>query len=168
VIQTHQGRRHDRPGKRRVLYGASLIWALLAAPAVAEDTDVYKWVDQNGVVHYSDVPVDENAVATGIRSERTDRRRVEEEQRREWDQRREDEQQQAEQAEQERQSASRTAQAAADEADRCATARERAERYTTAHRLFEPLPDGGRRYLTDEETTAARASAEAEVERWCQ
>ena len=40
-------------------------------------------------------------------------------------------------------------------------------RYTTAPRLYESLPDGGRRYLTDDEIDQARASAMDDVDAWC-
>ena len=41
----------------------------------------------------------------------------------------------------------------------CEQAKERLQKYDTAHRLYKPGPDGKRTYLTDEETDAARADA---------
>ena len=129
--------------------------------------EVYKWTDENGIVHYSDVPT-EGAIATGIRSERTDPRQLREQQLRQWEQDQQQAEQDAIQTAANRAADARRAEAEADRADRCAAARERSASYATAHRLFEPLPNGERRYLTAEETTAARTAAEAEVAEWCE
>jgi hypothetical protein len=146
---------------------AGLLLAALAGQAAAEEAEVYRWVDSNGVVHYSDVPI-EGAVATGIRSERTDPRQLREQQLRQWEQDQKQSEQDAIQTAENQAAAARRAEAEADKADRCVAARERAASYATAHRLFEPLPNGERRYLTAEETTAARTAAEAEVAEWCE
>jgi Domain of unknown function (DUF4124) len=49
----------------------------------------------------------------------------------------------------------------------CDVATERLERYQVSHRLYRSLPDGGREYLTDEEIDEARSKAAAEVDKWC-
>jgi hypothetical protein len=49
----------------------------------------------------------------------------------------------------------------------CEIATERAERYERSRRLYRALPDGEREYLNEEETAAARADAEADVATWC-
>lgn len=49
----------------------------------------------------------------------------------------------------------------------CKIARERVERYSTAHRLYRTTPDGEREYLNDAEIDEARARAAADVETWC-
>ena len=49
----------------------------------------------------------------------------------------------------------------------CQTARERNDRYLASRRLFRALPDGEREYLSDAEIDAARAAAVADVEKWC-
>lgn len=56
---------------------------------------------------------------------------------------------------------------AEDRAANCAIARERMETYAISRRLFRPLPDGEREYLSDAEIDAARAGAAADVEEWC-
>jgi hypothetical protein len=40
----------------KILVGAALCAAVMAAPAFADE--VYRWVDEDGVVHYSDTPRD--------------------------------------------------------------------------------------------------------------
>jgi hypothetical protein len=52
-------------------------------------------------------------------------------------------------------------------AKNCTIARERLVKYSQAHRLYRPLENGERAYLTDDEIDDARAKAEADVEEWC-
>lgn len=56
---------------------------------------------------------------------------------------------------------------AADRARNCEASRQQLESYTTSHRLFRQGPDGERVYLTDAEIDAARAKAESNVAAWC-
>ena len=56
---------------------------------------------------------------------------------------------------------------AGDKADQCGKSRERYEKYSTSQRLYEMLPDGSRRYLSDAEIEAARASAKASMDVMC-
>ena len=52
-------------------------------------------------------------------------------------------------------------------AENCEIARDRLERYAISHRLYRPLPNGEREYLSDAEIDEARAKAEADVKEWC-
>lgn len=56
---------------------------------------------------------------------------------------------------------------AAERAANCEIARERNDRYQTSRRLYRTTPDGEREYLSDAELDAARAGAAADVEKWC-
>jgi hypothetical protein len=56
---------------------------------------------------------------------------------------------------------------AADRARNCELARQKNETYSTSHRLYESLPNGERRYLTSEQIDEARAKAAADVAAWC-
>ena len=49
----------------------------------------------------------------------------------------------------------------------CEIATERVERYRIARRLYRALPDGEREYLDEEQTAAARADAESDLATWC-
>ena len=51
--------------------------------------------------------------------------------------------------------------------ENCSKARRRYAQYSQAHRIYQDLPNGERRYLTDAETTEAREGAAAAVEEWC-
>lgn len=143
--------------------------AALPATQALADTEVFRWVDEDGVLHYSDRPMDPHAERANITSRPTDRARLREQQLREWEG---------------RQAAARAAAdqppegSAASEADRqaeearireanCVAARDRLATYTAAPRLYETLPDGQRRYLPEEELDSLRARARAEVDAWC-
>jgi hypothetical protein len=56
---------------------------------------------------------------------------------------------------------------AAERERNCALSKERAERYRISHRLYRNLPNGEREYLSDDEIDDARAKAEADVANWC-
>jgi hypothetical protein len=56
---------------------------------------------------------------------------------------------------------------AKERAENCRIARDRAQRYSVAHRLYRTLPSGEREYLTDAEIDKAKAQAAADVGRWC-
>lgn len=140
----------------------------LTNSTVADEVSVYRWIDEQGVPQFTDRPPS-NAAAelTGIRSQRTNQSAVQArvEQRADIDQeaakRRDDSTADAESAAQER------AQTRAQRSDNCSRARERLETYSTARRLYRPMADGEREYLSSEEMDAAKASAEQEVADWC-
>lgn len=56
---------------------------------------------------------------------------------------------------------------AADRAKNCKIATERQQSYQVAHRLYRTLPNGEREYLSDDEIDEARAHADDEVKKWC-
>lgn len=56
---------------------------------------------------------------------------------------------------------------AADRARNCQYARQMDETYSTAHRLYSNGPEGERVYLSDDEITAKRNQAKADVATWC-
>ena len=56
---------------------------------------------------------------------------------------------------------------AEDRARNCNYARQMQETYSISHRLFRTGADGEREYLTDNELAAARTKAESDVATWC-
>jgi Domain of unknown function (DUF4124) len=142
----------------------SAIILLAALPATA--AEVYRSVDENGTVVYSDRPDHEGNERVYVATTRpgtprtavTSRTAAQEaqpapgegetlgiEQRREPS----------------------TAELADQREKNCSIARDRVEQYGVAHRLYRTLPDGEREYLTDSELGQARAKAEADVANWC-
>jgi hypothetical protein len=133
----------------------------LTIPAVAGE--IYRSVDENGVTVYTDRPPYPGAQPISIHSRPTDLAAVAEEQARLLG---EDDPNLVPPPPAER---ARDPQAeAAQRAEQCRLARERAQTYATSQRLYEPLPDGGRRYLTDEELDRARDEAQQAVARFCE
>lgn len=129
--------------------------------------EVYRWVDTDGTVHYSDVPSDPEAEPTGLTYEPTMPQRVAARQQQEAAQYAASEEQAEAAEEQDAESARKQKEVARQREIGCAAARKRMDTYTTAPRLYESLPDGGRRYLTDDEIDQARASAMDDVDAWC-
>ncbi len=132
--------------------------SLLAVPALA--ADVYRSVDAQGNVVYTDRPITDGSVRVAVRtttpapaaqpaSEQTSAKPA------------------ADLPDQATIEAAERAQLAEDRAANCEIAKERNERYSTSRRLYRVGADGERVYLNDEQLTEARNEAEAEVSRWC-
>ncbi len=123
---------------------------LLALPVSANE--IYRWVDENGVVHYTDRPR-EGAERLTIRtaSPSTPARTVS-----------------APRGKQGELMAEPDADQTAEiRAANCTSARERLARLQRAPRLYREGEDGARLYLDDDERTLVLAEAQELVESWC-
>ncbi|MDP6437066.1 MAG: DUF4124 domain-containing protein [Gammaproteobacteria bacterium] len=151
---------------RAIRIASMFTMTLLAYTAIADN--VFRSVDENGLVIYSDRPAlngeNEEVPIRIVRSNRTAIKagKVEDAElaaaakiRKELDGEARDEQQSLQAAALER------------KATNCAAAKERQEKYNTNRRLYKQLPNGEREYLSDDELDAARADAARSVERWC-
>ncbi|MCJ7556922.1 MAG: DUF4124 domain-containing protein [Gammaproteobacteria bacterium] len=141
--------------------------ASLMICAVAQ-ADVYRWLDANGVVHYTDTPpegVESTLVPVDSRS--TDKLAIESQRKasigREQAQMLINQETKAEASEE--QAALAEHEAALEKA--CAEAQARVFSYEHSHRLYRELPSGEREYYTDEEITQARDDANKAVEKFC-
>jgi hypothetical protein len=140
--------------------------AAAAFAAGAAAADVYKFKDDHGNVLYTDKPATLPAERLNIQSQKTDtvavQARAEEEAKRQQD---------AAQANQQAAGQNKDQQAtqlsATQKAEQCTKARQRYETYMNSQRLYQQTPDGQRKYLSDEELTAARASAKASMDVMC-
>ena len=149
----------------RTLFLLTAVTAVFAAGPVA--ADVYKFKDDKGNVLYTDKPSTLPAERLNIQSQKTD---VVAAQTRQQDEMKR--MQAADKACQPAATPSTEQQQASqlsptDKAGQCAKSRERFEKYSTSQRLYEMLPDGSRRYLSDAEIDAARASAKASMDVMC-
>ena len=147
--------------KKLAIFLLGLSFSISAAAAV------WMWTDEEGKVHYSDYPESPNAVLVDIESNPSDRNALADRRRAAVDQERERikgdrlrRESDAEDSEQEKQDR-RTAKA------NCERAKEIYETYYNAPRLYKPTQDGGREFLSAEETDALRAKAQASVTEWC-
>lgn len=141
---------------------------LVCTTAVAQELSVYTWVDDKGVPHYTDRPPNSTeATRTGIRSQRTDPNAVmaRTEQRSEQFAAQNEAREKAGEAADEASAARQ--ETVAERKANCEQAQDRAQKYDTARRLYRPMADGGREYLTDQELSDARAAANDAVNTWC-
>lgn len=138
---------------------------LLVTPALHGET-VYRWVDADGNVQYSDRPMTSAAQPVTVRvtppsnSPRPPRATPATSPTAPSDGGSGDNPNAAESEED-------AAQAEAQRAENCEIARERLQRYVQSRRLYKALENGEREYLSDAEIDAARARAQADVESWC-
>lgn len=132
----------------------------------AAQAEVYRWVDENGKVHYGDRPpvsqkareidikATEPAAPPPTEAERAEKRR------RLLNVYRQERQQAREAAEKEKQ-------ARAEAQRNCSIARDRLEQIERASYLYDLNEKGGRVAYSDERRVQATAKAKADVARWC-
>ena len=142
------------------------------ALSTAATSQIYKWVDAEGNVHYGDRPTGDGTTAqpgverVAIASSRTNAERVRTgvQARLEREAQRDD----ARAAEAEAQEEAEKLRAEAeDRANKCTTYRERLERFITSRRLYRVDDSGERTYLDDSQIEAARARVQEQVEEYC-
>lgn len=137
---------------------------VFSASAVAGE--IYKWVDEEGNVHYEDRPTVDDVERVAVISNDTNSssvqasinaRRAHESARADARSKKEEEQQKA--AEIER--------LAAEREQKCTESRSRMERYLQARRLFKEDESGERVYLDDAEVMEARSQAQDDIQAYC-
>ena len=145
----------------RPALGLMILISLVASAAMA---DVYRYVDKNGQVQYTDKPELLPAeLMAGIKSQRTDK----------------DAATARAATEQQQNDATSTSQAnaddakkakkneAADKADRCAKARERYDQVMSAQQIYSTNEKGERVNLDEKQVDQTRASAKQLMDTWC-
>lgn len=143
------------------LLGCTLL-ALAATAATA--ADVYRSVDAQGNVSYSDRPQNDDAERVAVIASRA----ASEPARPQAAAAPQPTAPESEPATAEPPAPQPTrAEQAAERARNCEVARERATRYAESRRLYRNTPEGEREYLSDAEIDEARARAAADVETWC-
>jgi hypothetical protein len=150
---------------RYIALGCAVAALTFAASATANE--IYKWIDENGNIHYEDRPsgaateerlsvsygrTDSSAVNNRIQA-RLDRQSE-----------RAEAKSQAAAAEQE---AAENAAAAAEKQRACESARARLESYLQSRRLYRTDANGERVYLDDSQRQEARQKAEDQVSEFC-
>ena len=139
---------------------AATILTLTLFSLSAGAAEVYRTIDAQGNVVYSDRPEDASSVRVAVavtqpRASVPARAPTR------------PEAAQSQEADEATIAAAERAQLAADRAANCAIARERSESFTNSHRLYRTGENGERVYFNDAETAQARLDAQAEVARWC-
>ena len=139
----------------------------IAGPGAVSASDIYKWTDAEGNVHFGDRP---SGAATeerlAISSNPTDPDRVSA-----IVQARNDARTARNEAEAEAAQAEPTAEelraAEAERKQKCSTYKERLQKFVTSRRLYREDENGERVYLDEEETLAARARVQEQVLEYC-
>ena len=149
----------------RTLFLLTATAAVLAAGPVA--ADVYKFKDDKGNVLYTDKPSTLPAERLNIQSQKTDTVAVQTRQQDEMKRMQDADKANQQAATQNKDQQQATQLSATQKAEQCTKARERYDSYSTSQRLYEKMPDGSRRYLSDAELDAARASAKASMDVMC-
>ncbi len=137
----------------------------LVAISGAFAKEIYKWIDEEGNVHYGDRPTDVQSERVAISSKPTDPSRIQAQA-----QARVDAQARAaEEAAKAPQGPSpEELQAEADErAQKCTQYRQTLQKFVVSRRLYREDENGERVYLDETETQAARDKAEGQVEEYC-
>jgi hypothetical protein len=139
----------------------ALLTVLLAAPAAAND--VYRTVDERGVVVYSDRPLSDRSEPVRVETRSPDPAQAAQAAEPPAEEQPSRSQREADQA----MLAAARAEQAEIRSAACREARAALEVYETSPRLFETLPDGSRRFLSDEEVAQARVQARQAVADFC-
>jgi Domain of unknown function (DUF4124) len=133
------------------------------ALASAANADVYKYKDEKGNILYTDRPLHLPAERLSVQSQRTDLVALEE--------RTADEATEAADREKARQDAAKAKaeqqKATAGKAEACNQARQDYLSRMNAQRVYEDMPNGTRRYLTEAELAVTRNSAKTAMDALC-
>lgn len=142
-----------------------LIWIIMILMTSLLQAGVYKWVDEQGRVHYGDKPVSDNAGEVKLKEQNSSEpsslsdSRIEKQQR--FLRAREEERAEKKQAlaEEKRKKA---------EAKRnCTRAKKEYDKYRYAGSIYEKSKDGERKYLSFKDREEYEKSLAAKVKKWC-
>ncbi|MGI9219977.1 MAG: DUF4124 domain-containing protein [Woeseiaceae bacterium] len=140
--------------------------AALVFSASAVAGEIYKWVDEDGNVHYEDRPTGDEVERVAVVSNNTSRSSVQAS----IDARRAHENARADarsQKEEEKRKAEEVARITAEREQKCADSRSRMENYLQARRLYKEDENGERVYLDDEQVMEARTEAQDDIQAYC-
>ena len=150
--------------KKQLIAAAAILTLTGSGAALAGD--IYKWVDEDGNVHYGDKPVGSQAQRMAIDSRPTNASRASAETQSLMasrdaaaERRAEVDATEAEQAELRAEREKR--------AEACSTARAQMQRMITARRVYQEDENGERVYLDDAEREAARERVENQINEHC-
>jgi len=142
-----------------------LMLAVLGAAAV-QATEIYKWVDEEGNVHFGDRPDGEDVEQLKIESRPTDPARVQAESQAVLQGRARAAAAKAEAAA-EQPTAEQQREEAAEREKKCTAYKTQLQSYVNNRRLYRMGNDGEREYLSDEEINQTRELAAKRVEEFC-
>ena len=151
----------------RILSIASLLVVGAAGNAVA--SDIYKWTDDDGNVHYGDRPAEDTvAERLNIQSKPTDRARIAQLAQARSTARRQQLLNNIQNNEPGETLTPEEKRAQAEErAEKCTMYKERLQLFIQSRRLYRQDENGERVYLNEQETQTARENVQTKVEEYC-
>ncbi len=145
-----------------------IITTTFGSGAIAQESSVYKWVDPQGVPHFSDQPpMDSASEELAIRYRKTDPAAVQARLKAESELDAATEVQEGQELDAQATAKADRAKYVAQRKASCQAARDRMAKYNDAQRLYKPGPNGERVYLTSEELDVERANSDRAVEQFC-
>ena len=151
---------------KRHIYAVA-ITLTLAVSGVAVAGDIYKWVDEDGNVHYGDKPVSNGSERVAIESRPTDRARVQSQYQAAAQARAENRDARA-QADEEGRKTEEELRAQADERrQKCEASRATMQKFVTSRRIYTQDESGERVYMDDAQMQAARERVENDINEYC-
>ena len=146
--------------------GAMTLIVSIGICGFANASEIYKWTDDDGNVHYTDTPVGESSQLVNIQSRPTNSKQVAQQTASVQTQ----QQTSAERKEARADAETERLQVAAksqDRAEKCEMYKQRLTRFVQSRRLYKEDENGERVYLDDEETQAAREKTQQQVQEFC-
>lgn len=140
--------------------------ASFAFGTAAVASEIYKWTDEEGNVHYEDRPTVDDVERVAINSSRTnnssvrasvDARRANQAAREDANAKREEDERKA----------AEVAKITAEREQKCQESRARMESYLQARRLYREDEGGEREYLDDSQVMEARTQAQEDIQAYC-
>jgi len=148
----------------RHITAAALLTLIMTSAAFAGD--IYKWVDEDGNVHYEDTPSGARPERLAINSKPTDPARIASQAQARAAARAETREAKAAAAA-EGPSAEELQAEKQKRAEQCTQARTTMQRFVTSRRLYREDDAGERVYLDEAETRAARQKVEDQIDEFC-
>ncbi len=138
----------------------------ISAAGMAFASEIYKWTDEQGNVHYGDRPTgDASEERLAIGSRPTDAAKVQAQVQASYDARAAAEEAAA--SEPAGPSPEELQAQALERQEKCATYKARLQKFVTSRRLYKQDENGERVYLDEDETQAARERVENQVAEYC-
>ena len=145
---------------------ACLVMFVVSASGIAFASDIYKWTDEDGIVHYGDRPTGDTTVQRlAISSSPTNPAKVQAHARSRYAAK--DPAQDSASREPQGPTKEELAAQAAEKRQKCDTYKARLEKFVHSRRLYKEDDNGERVYLDEKQILAARERVENQVQEYC-
>lgn len=154
-------------GKKSTAFALLLAALAASTPGAAVAGEIYKWTDDDGIVHFGDRPSgSESETVIALSTEPTNRAQVQARAKPRGEARTASTNEEAA-ATPEGPTEEELRAEAEQRAEKCSLFKERLQKFVTSRRLYRQDENGERVYLDEEETIAARAKVQEQVLEYC-